>query len=150
MDLLDAPVIVLRLLIAALFGMVLGLDRQLRGKPAGLRTHMLIALGAAAMTMATLEIYRTLVAAYPNTRADPLRAVQGVTMAIGFIGGGVLIGAGRMRHLTTAANIWLCGAIGLTCGAGDYLLAFLIFVFTAAILSGIGFVERRWLPKGEE
>lgn len=146
------PAVVLRLALAAVFGMLLGLDRQLRGKPAGLRTHMLIALGGAALTIATLEIYHALMRLYPgDMRGDPLRVVQGIMMAIGFIGGGAIIGGERrMRHLTTAANIWLCGAIGLTCGVGDYVLATIVFAFTIAILSGIGFLERRWLPKGED
>ncbi len=139
--------IAVRLGLATLFGLVLGLERELMGKPAGLRTHMLVTLGAATTTLAALGLYDDLVAQHPDTNADPLRAVEGVIAAIGFLGAGVIIrGADNdVRHLTTAANVWLAGAIGLTCGAGLFKLATAAFVLTLVILTLMRFVERAFL-----
>ncbi len=135
--------IVLRLAMASLFGMVLGLDREMRGKPAGLRTHMLIALGAAVTTLVAFELYYSLLEASPDTRADPLRAIEGVAAAIGFLGAGAIIrGARGVQNMTTAANIWLCGAIGLACGGGYYVVAGITFAFTLTILTLVRFLER--------
>jgi putative Mg2+ transporter-C (MgtC) family protein len=134
----------LRLAMATLFGMVLGLDREVRGKSAGLRTHMLVALSSAATTLVTLEIFETLEAA-GHTDMDPLRIVQGLAQAIGFISAGVIIQSrGDVRGLTTAVNIWLCSAIGVAAGAGLHMLALLATVFAAVVLTGMHFVEK-WL-----
>src|SRR3954468_8423475 len=81
--------ITLRLALATLFGMVLGIDREVRGKSAGLRTHMLVALSSAATTLVTLEIFEALKAT-GHTDMDPLRIVQGLAQAIGFICAGVI------------------------------------------------------------
>jgi putative Mg2+ transporter-C (MgtC) family protein len=134
----------LRLAMACLFGMVLGLDREVRGKSAGLRTHMLVALSSAATTLVTLEIFETLKAA-GHTDMDPLRIVQGLAQAIGFICAGVIIQSrGDVHGLTTAVNIWLCSAIGVAAGAGLHALALLATVFAAVVLTGMHFVEK-WL-----
>lgn len=135
--------IIVRLALASLFGMVLGLDREMRGKPAGLRTHMLIALGAAVTTLVAFELYYSLAADNPEVRADPLRAIEGVAAAIGFLGAGAIIrGAEGVHNMTTAANIWLCGAIGLACGGGYYVVAGITFAFTITILTLVRFLER--------
>ena len=133
----------LRLGLACVFGMVLGLDREARGKPAGLRTHMLVALSSAATTLVTLEIFETLKAA-GHSNMDPLRIVQGLAQAIGFICAGVIIQSrGDVHGLTTAVNIWLCSAIGVAAGAGLHTLALLATAFAAAVLTGMHFIEKR-------
>ena len=139
--------ITLRLGLAALFGMVLGIDREVRHKSAGLRTHMLVALSSAATTLVTLEIFEALkMAGHDNV--DPLRVVQGLAQAIGFICAGVIIQArGDVHGLTTAVNIWLCSAIGVAAGAGLYVLAALATGFAVAILTGLHFVEK-WVFGG--
>lgn len=133
----------LRLGVAALLGCVLGLDREIRGKSAGMRTHMLIALGAATTAVVTTEIYDALHGDFPDTRADPLRMIEGVMTGVGFLGAGAIIRAGGSVHgMTSAANIWICGAIGLACGAGLYVVAMVAFGFAVLVLTGLWFVEK--------
>ncbi|MET4701884.1 putative Mg2+ transporter-C (MgtC) family protein [Constrictibacter sp. MBR-5] len=133
----------LRLGVAAVLGCVLGLDREVRGKSAGMRTHMLIALGAATTAVVTMEIYDALHVDFPDTRADPLRMIEGVMTGVGFLGAGAIIRSGGSVHgMTSAANIWICGAIGLACGAGFYQLALVAFGFAVLVLTGLWFVEK--------
>lgn len=135
-----------RLGLAVLLGGLLGLDRELRHHAAGLRTHMLVALGAATTTVMALSLYDRLLLDNPQINADPLRAIEGVIAAIGFIGAGAIIqgqSAGRVHGLTTAANIWICGAIGLAAGAGHHMVAIACFLFALFILSILGLIERQ-------
>ncbi|HSK38790.1 MAG TPA: MgtC/SapB family protein [Arenibaculum sp.] len=135
----------LRLGLAAVFGMVLGLDRELRGKPAGLRTHMLVAVSSATTTMVALELFEAL-RALGHEEVDPLRVIQGLAQAIGFICAGVIfVARGDVKGVTTAANIWMCGAIGIAAGAGQYMIATVAFGFSVVILTVLHAVKR-WLP----
>jgi putative Mg2+ transporter-C (MgtC) family protein len=130
----------LRMLIAMLLGGVLGLEREWAGKIAGLRTHMLTALGAALFVLAPR-------AAGMNDEAVS-RILQGVIAGIGFLGGGVILKqdeAGRIRGVTTAAGIWLTSAIGICAGMGRLWLAVLSTVLTMVILLGLLRLER-WIP----
>ncbi|HET8727529.1 MAG TPA: MgtC/SapB family protein [Alphaproteobacteria bacterium] len=137
------PEILLRFGLAALLGMVLGIDREIRGKPAGLRTHMLIALGAAVTTVVGFELYYSAIEIHQQSRSDLLRIIEGVMAAIGFLGAGAIISRDRSVHnMTTAANIWVCGAIGIACGAGYYIIAVIALGFTIAILTVLGLIER--------
>ena len=107
----------LRLLLAAVLGAGIGFQRERAGKPAGLRTHMLICIGSALFA---------LVSAYGfGLGADLSRVAAGVVTGIGFIGAGAIIhgGEGIVAGLTTAASIWSVAAIGLAAGTGLYLLA---------------------------
>lgn len=113
-DFLD---ILLRLSLATVCGLVLGFDRELRRKPAGLRTHALVALGSALATVTGLEL------AEPDTRgfAEASRVIQGIVAGIGFIGGGSILRRGdshEVHGLTTAATIWVVAALGVAAGAG--------------------------------
>ncbi len=137
----------IRLGAAAAFGCALGIDREVRGKPAGVRTHMLIALGAAVTAVLTLELYDRLLLEYPENRADPLRIIEGVMTGVGFLGAGAIIrSGGDVRGLTSAANIWICGAIGLACGAGLYVIAGVAFAFALGVLTVRWFGEVRLSP----
>jgi len=141
----DPAEIALRLGLAVLFGLLLGIDRQLRGHSAGMRTHMLVALGAAVTTIIAFELYDALQARHQDTAGDPLRVIEGMIAAVGFLGGGAIIrGDGGVQGLTTAANIWVCGGVGLACGAGHYVIAAITFGFTVAIVTGMYLLER-WL-----
>jgi putative Mg2+ transporter-C (MgtC) family protein len=141
----DPGEVALRLGFAVMFGLLLGLDREIRGHDAGVRTHMLVALGAAVMTIIAFELYDALRARHQDTNGDPLRVIEGVVTAVGFLGGGAIIrGSGEVQGLTTAANIWLCGAVGLACGAGHYVLAAITFGFTVAIVTGM-YLIKRWV-----
>lgn len=141
--------IVLRLAMAAAFGLVLGLDRELRQKPAGLRTHMLVSVSSATTTLVTLELFEALYA-FGHRETDPLRVVQGLAQAIGFICAGVIfVSRGDVKGVTTAANIWMCGALGIAAGAGQYWIGTIALGFAVVILTVLYFIER-WLPGGSE
>jgi putative Mg2+ transporter-C (MgtC) family protein len=124
----------LRLTVATVVGALLGLDREVRGHAAGLRTHGLVALSSAVITVSALMLFEQLRS--EEAQPDPLRAIQGLAQAIGFIAAGLIfVRGGDVRNLTSAANIWLATAIGIACGAGQYglvaiasLLGFLLLV----------------------
>jgi putative Mg2+ transporter-C (MgtC) family protein len=135
----------LRLGAAVVFGLLLGIDREVKGRDAGVRTHMLVALGAAVMTIIAFELFDALRARHQDATGDPLRVIEGGVTAVGFLGGGAIIrGGGEVQGLTTAAYIWLCGAVGLACGAGHYVLAAITFGFTVAIVTGM-YLIKRWV-----
>jgi putative Mg2+ transporter-C (MgtC) family protein len=110
--------IVLRLAAATGSGMILGINRELKDKPAGVRTHALVALGAAVIP---------LIASLPPTDGTSVsRALQGVITGIGFLGAGVILrklDSGTVHGLTTAATIWLAAALGAACGLGYWSIA---------------------------
>ena len=115
MTLVQQAEILLQLILAAILGMVIGLDREARNQPAGLRTHMLVSLGACLFTV--LSIY-----AFPGS--DPARVAAQIVVGIGFLGAGTIINReGLPHHLTTAASIWATAAIGMAVGAGAWFLA---------------------------
>jgi putative Mg2+ transporter-C (MgtC) family protein len=112
--------VALRLLLAVIAGGLVGFEREWRRKPAGLRTHMMVCLGAATFTLVTLQLHHELrMDGSGLTRLDPLRLVQGVVGGIGFLGAGAIIqGGGSVRGLTTAGGLWLVGALGVAIGCG--------------------------------
>jgi len=120
---------VIRLLAAAGMGAAIGYQREKAGKPAGLRTHVLIAVGAALFTVASVYGF--------GPAGDMSRVAAGVVAGIGFIGAGAIIhrGAGDIvGGLTTAATIWAVAAIGLAAGAGLYLVAGVTTGITLVVL----------------
>ena len=119
---------VLRLLLAAALGALIGYQRERAGKPAGLRTHILICVGAALFTVASLYGFGAV--------ADPSRVAAGIVAGIGFIGAGAIIrtGEGIVAGLTTAATIWAVAAIGLAAGAGLYLVSAVTTVLILIVL----------------
>ena len=116
---------VLRLIMATALGAIIGYQRERAAKPAGLRTHVLICVGAALFTIASLYGF--------GGAADPARVAAGIVAGIGFLGAGAIIRReeGFVAGLTTAATIWAVAAIGLAAGAGLYLVS---AVTTALIL----------------
>lgn len=130
--------ITVRLTVAAVLGGLVGLNRELRGKPAGLRTHMLVAVGAALFVVASLNESMQI--------ADVSRVVQGVAAGIGFLGAGAILKIGeerQIRGLTTAASIWMTAAIGVAAGLGQGGLAVVAALITWLILGVLTAVERR-------
>ena len=120
---------VIRLLAAAGLGAAIGYQREKAGKPAGLRTHVLIAVGAALFTVASVYGF--------GPAGDMSRVAAGVVAGIGFIGAGMIIHRGPgdiVGGLTTAATIWAVAAIGLAAGAGLYLVAGVTTVITLVVL----------------
>ena len=133
--------VVARLLAATGIGGAIGLNRELTRKPAGLRTHSLVALGSALPTVSALQL------GVPSdaTHSDAVsRVIQGVIAGIGFLGGGVIVKHGEIvRGLTTAANLWLAAAVGVTCGAGMWKLALFTVALGLLALVPLGRLEKR-------
>lgn len=132
----------LRLFIAVVVGGLLGLNRELHGKPAGLTTHALVALGTAIAATLALQVQGN-GAVMPDANAIS-RIIQGTLTGIGFLGAGVIMrdAAGHVSGLTTAATIWVCAAIGLLCGLGYWSLIALSAVLVLAVLVFGHTVER--------
>lgn len=122
-----------RLIAAALFSGVIGFERERKEQAAGLRTHMLVGIGACLFTLLmTLLIGRF---DGDEVRADPVRVVEAITSGVAFLAAGVIIQArGRVHGLTTGASLWLAGAVGLGAGLGEYLLSFIAVVLTLVVL----------------
>ncbi len=113
------PDFLLQLVLAAVLGGVVGLEREINGKPAGFRTNLLICVGAALLTGLSLGIAQ---AADPlTTSADPARIAAQIVSGIGFLGAGTILQSrGAVTGLTTAATLWVVAAIGIAVGAGVY------------------------------
>jgi len=118
----------LKFLLAAVLGGIIGLEREVHGRAAGFRTHILVALGACLVTQVSMHIFER----YEGlTNADPARVAAGVIMGIGFLGAGTIMrSATTVRGLTTAACLWVVAAIGLAVGSGYYVGA-LVTAFLA-------------------
>jgi len=126
---------------AAACGAVIGLERELKAKPAGFRTNILICLGAAIYTAAGL-----LIIGEGTDAGDPSRVAAQVVTGIGFLGAGSIIQQrGRVRGLTTAATIWVVAAIGVVAGAGFPILALIGAVMVVVTLAVLGRIEARYL-----
>ena len=129
----------LRILFAAMLSMVIGLDRERRRSAAGMRTHMLVGLGACLFTV--LSIY-----AFPGT--DSARVAANVVTGIGFLGAGTIIQRQRTAHdLTTAASIWATAAVGMAVGAGAWFLALNVTLTIWIILAVIRRFQRYKLER---
>lgn len=125
--------IALRLGAALVLGSALGLNRELHGKAAGLRTHALVTLGAAVATMVALRSPDVSTAIDPNAAS---RIVQGILTGVGFLGAGVILrdSSGHVSGLTTAATIWICAVLGIVCGLGYWLILAIALVLTLIAL----------------
>ena len=140
--------IALRLVLAALFGGVIGLDRELRDRPAGLKTHTLTALAAALFTVLTFEIFYKVHISGNAPNGDPIRVIQAVTAGVAFLAAGAIIqNRGEVEGLTTGAGMWLAGALGVACGAGYYQVALIAGILAFLSLAVLRRVER-WLRAG--
>ncbi|MCO5071432.1 MAG: MgtC/SapB family protein [Rhizobiaceae bacterium] len=136
-------VIAARLFLAALFGTLIGVEREWRSRSAGLRTHILVCVAAATFGILTVEIAHAPMfqadAIKEAVRVDPIRAVEAITAGIAFLAAGSIIFAkGEVHGLTTGAGMWLAGAIGLATGFGFWQLAVL---GTALVLVVLGLVR---------
>ncbi len=124
------------LILAAIFGAVIGLERELSGKAAGLRTNLLICLGATVFTIISQELVKSADGAVTRIAAQ-------IVTGVGFLGAGAIIqDRGGVHGLTTAATIWLVASIGMACGARFYLLATVSTVITIVVLVGLGKLAR--------
>jgi putative Mg2+ transporter-C (MgtC) family protein len=119
--------VILRLLLAAALGAGIGLEREYRQKPAGLRTNILIAVGAALFTIVSLVL--------GHAGGVPDRIAAQIVTGVGFLGGGAILRSGtHVSGMTTAATIWVNAAIGMTAGAGEYAMATAATAITLIVL----------------
>lgn len=131
-----------RLVLAAIFGTIIGLDREYREKEAGFRTHFLVSLGSALMMIVSQYGFSEILT-HDGVSLDPSRIAAQVVSGIGFIGAGTIIFNHQIvRGLTTAASLWATAGIGLTAGAGMSWLALAATVLTLVALEGLSLVFR--------
>ena len=127
----------MRLLISVVLGALVGLEREYRRRAAGLRTHMLVALGAALFTVIPVEM--------GATASELAELVRGIAAGVGFLGAGAILkmsGEGEVKGLTTAAGIWLTAAVGFSVGAGWFAPALLAIVLSLIILTLVKQLEK--------
>jgi putative Mg2+ transporter-C (MgtC) family protein len=145
--------VVIRMLSAVAIGCIIGLDRDLHGKPTGMKTLGLVSLGACLATMSAQGFSMQPLTA----NADVSRVVQGIMTGIGFLGAGVIIqnpSLNRIRGLTTAASIWVTAAVGIVCGLGLWIVALIATMILILLLTVGRVVEkalhRQWMKKPPE
>jgi len=128
--------VVLRLAVAAVLGGAIGVERELRDREAGIRTHLLVSLGSALFTIVSAYgFHEFLTSGASVVRADPTRIAAQIVTGIGFLGAGAIIREGlSVRGLTTAATLWVVAAIGMACGAGWYWAALVTALLTILAL----------------
>ncbi|HOA05468.1 MAG TPA: MgtC/SapB family protein [Candidatus Fermentibacter daniensis] len=136
--------VLLRILLAAFCGALLGLERQIHGRPAGLRTHILVSTGAALMTLAGMHAMKGFGdgIAFPDYVPDPTRLAAGIVTGIGFIGAGAILRTRDMiRGLTTAACIWIAAGVGLASAFGMTVPVVAVTLFSLVVLSVFSVLE---------
>ena len=139
--------LVIRLVVAALLGSAIGLERELNGQSAGLRTQMTIALGAALFAIASAYSFTEFVRprAETNYQVDVTRIASNIVVGVGFLGGGAILKHGAtVSGLTTAASIWVTAAVGLSVGLGGFMAATVTTVLLLLVLVALR-GPRRWL-----
>ncbi|WPY96568.1 MgtC/SapB family protein (plasmid) [Limimaricola variabilis] len=135
----------MRLFAAIVLTGLIGLEREWQGKPAGLRTHILVGLAAALFVMLGQEVTHLDFGGTDDMRIDPLRLIEAVTAGVAFLAAGIIFTSqGQVRNITTGASLWLSGAVGLGCGAGQIPLAAMASVMVILVLLLLRQVER-WL-----
>ncbi len=135
---------VIRIVVAALLGGLLGLERTIAGKVAGIRTYALVSLGSALF----ISVSELVVSQAGGAMAvDPLRVASQVVVGIGFLGAGLIVfQESRVSGLTTAAGLWVAAAIGVTTGFGFYLLACVATLLTLAVFTVLWLIEKKIKP----
>jgi len=140
-----APVAFARLSAAALLGALIGFEREWREKPAGLRTHILVSVAACLFVIIGRELAALDFGGQGQQRNDPIRMIEAVTAGVAFLAAGLIFTSkGEVRNVTTGASLWLAGAIGLGCGAGQMPLATMATVIVLIVLFVLRRIEK-WL-----
>ncbi len=129
-----------RLVLAVILGGLIGFEREVQRRSAGLRTHILVSLGSCLIMLTSLYVFDI----YKDSAAlDPARIAAGVITGIGFLGAGTIIRSGEaVRGLTTAASLWLVAGIGLGIGCGFYLASLITAILTIVVLFFLKRLER--------
>ncbi|MBZ0124609.1 MAG: MgtC/SapB family protein [Roseovarius sp.] len=134
-----------RLVAALILGGIVGFERERARKPAGLRTHMLVALAAALFIIVSQQLSALPFGEPDALRVDPLRLIEAVTAGVAFLAAGVIFtSGGKVMNVTTGASLWLSGAIGLACGAGQMPLAAMATGIVVVVLFLLRLLER-WI-----
>ncbi len=137
---IDDVTMVTRLVISVILGGIIGFERQHRGKTAGLRTHILVCLGACLVAMLSLNLYAGVEG---KTNADPARLAAQVVSGIGFLGAGAIMKEGpTIKGLTTAASLWVVASVGLATGAGALVGAVATTVLVVVALEVLPRIDR--------
>lgn len=132
---MDEKTIVFRLILGAIFGGVIGLEREASNRPAGFRTHILVSVGSTLIILVSMNVF--------GDNADPSRMAAQVVSGIGFLGAGTIMKTGStVKGLTTAASLWVCSAIGLAVGGGYYLGATVTAGVVLFSLAAVGTMEK--------
>jgi putative Mg2+ transporter-C (MgtC) family protein len=129
--------ITIKLFVAVVFGGTIGILREIEGKTAGLRTHILVTVGSTLIMIIAVFLGNQ----YPVS--DPSRMAAGLITGIGFLGGGAILkDSGGIKGLTTAASIWVCSAIGMAVGCSYFSAATITTIFSLLIIWGLFWVEK--------
>lgn len=132
---------IFQVFLAALLGMVVGFERERKGKPAGLRTYTLVSMGSALFTILSVGGFSEFIG---STGYDPSRIASQVVVGIGFLGAGIIFFTQKeVRGLTTAAGVWVSAAIGMAVGLKFYILAIFTSVLTVLILGLVRLLEAK-------
>lgn len=135
----------LNIFLAALFGAIIGIERTLAGKSAGMRTYSLVSLGSSLFVTVTQLAFFELVNVHVD--ADPLHMLTGIVTGVGFIGAGMIYSTRDSLHgLTSAAGLWIASAVGVACAYGLFTLAFYVTLLTLFIFTGV-WVFEGWLKR---
>ena len=134
-----------RLTAALVLGAVIGAERERRQKPAGLRTHMLVSMAACLFILISQQLAALPFGAEDALRVDPLRLIEAVTAGVAFLAAGIIFTSrGEVHNITTGASMWLAGAIGLACGAGQMPLAAMATAIVLLVLYVLRLLEK-WM-----
>lgn len=138
--------VIMRLLLSAIIGGFIGMEREANNRPAGLRTHVLVTLGASLIML--ISMYGFIGFGSDGTGGDPARLAAQVVSGIGFLGAGTILRTeNKVSGLTTAASLWVCGGIGLAIGGGYYVGGLATAAIVLFTLRSLGFIEKKIFKK---
>lgn len=136
-----------RVALAGLLGAIIGLDRELNQRSAGLRTHMLVSMASAFFAILATEIVGRIPEG-TGAQGDPVRIIEAVTAGVAFLAAGAIIrSGGEVEGVTTAAGLWLAGAVGLACGVGLWSLGAVVAVLGFMVITVLGWITKMGTKK---
>lgn len=141
----------LRLAVAMVCAATIGWDREAEGRAAGLRTHIMVALGACGFTLVAMELLEVMDKTAGSTSLDPAKILGGIVGGVGFLGAGAIIQAGgKVRGLTTAAGLWVMATIGMAAGSGYISVAIMLTAFAFMTMVLLRRFEKRRFARSDD
>ena len=141
--------LIFRIVLSLILGFIIGLEREITNKSAGLRTNILVCVGSCLFTILSIFGFSNALSIYPM--GDPARVAAQILTGIGFIGGGTVLRHGTsIFGLTTAATLWVTASVGMACGCGKFSIAIICAVLSVATLTLIRIFERSCIPKTQK